>query len=91
MRERRRGSRRAEAPPLLWRAIPLPPLPLLLAAAAAMDAPGSIHNVFSTDRLWEKPSFFDPREAHEQSLFPPLQLDSEPSRLPREKNVDASC
>lgn len=50
----------------------------LLDCAAAMEAGDSIHNVFSSDRLWEQSSFFDVKE--ESSLFTPLQLDSEPSR-----------
>ncbi|KAH7562845.1 hypothetical protein BM1_02365 [Bipolaris maydis] len=38
-----------------------------------MEAGDSIHNVFSSDRLWEQSSFFDVKE--ESSLFTPLQLD----------------
>ncbi|CAN9196274.1 unnamed protein product [Alternaria alternata] len=40
-----------------------------------MDARDSIHNVFSTDRLWQQPSFFDDADSHESSLFAPLELD----------------
>jgi hypothetical protein len=46
-----------------------------------MDARDSIHNVFSTDRLWQQSSFFDDADSHESSLFAPLELDSGLSRL----------
>ena len=55
-----------------------------------MDAGDSIHDVFGSDRLWEQSSFFDLSELQDSSLFAPLQLDSEPSRL-QYTHVDASC
>jgi hypothetical protein len=66
-----------------------PSPPTLLDSAAAMNADDSIHNVFSSDRLWEQSSFFDPAEGQESSLFAPLQLDSKPSRA--QHHADASC
>ena len=55
-----------------------------------MEAADSLHNVFSSHDLWKQPSFFDDGESEESTLFPPLQLDSEPSRVSH-KHVNASC
>jgi hypothetical protein len=55
----------------------------------AMDPGDPIHDAFSSDRLWQQPSFFDEDDVQGSSLFAPLQLDSEPSRLVR-KHVNAS-
>ena len=57
------------------------PLTVHYSTSTAMDARDSIHNVFSTDRLWQQPSFFDDADSHESSLFAPLELDSGLSRL----------
>jgi hypothetical protein len=39
------------------------------------------YDVFSSDRLWQQPAFFDDDDVQGSSLFAPLQLDSKPSRL----------
>ena len=77
MTEGARVARRAESPKL-WRVIPLT---VHYSIFAAMDARDSIHDVFSTDRLWQEPSFFDHADSQESSLFAPLELDSGSSRL----------
>lgn len=84
--------RRAE-PPEVWRVMPLihpDTTRLRRRPAAAMDTGASMHDVFSSDRLWEQSSFFDLAELQDSSLFAPLQLDSEPSRLPY-THLDAPC
>lgn len=42
-----------------------------------MDDETSVHDVFSSSRLWRQSTLFDAPDAHESTLFAPLQLDSE--------------
>lgn len=44
--------------------------------SATMDEGDGIHNVFSSDHLWEQSTLFEETDVYQSSLFAPLQLDS---------------
>jgi hypothetical protein len=55
----------------------MPPTTTLTSTPPAMDDDPSVHDVFSSGHLWRQSTLFDAPDAHESTLFAPLQLDSE--------------
>jgi hypothetical protein len=62
----------------VWRVMPLR---THTSTCTAMEEGDPIHDVFSSDRLWQQPSFIDDDDDIQgSSFFAPLQLDSKQSR-----------